>query len=157
MPRVFIEALIPNVTPRDAFAQVVDFAQYPQHATHVRAVVVEQSLVPDTLTSHWEVDFSNGTLAWTEQDEVDHRGMTAKFTQLQGDFDIFTGGWRVLPAAVGARVEFSADFDFGVASLAPLLDPLARHALEDNVQMIVASLFEGAQVLCRPRAAGHPL
>ncbi|MFD7026598.1 type II toxin-antitoxin system RatA family toxin [Streptomyces sp. NPDC059917] len=153
MPRVFIEALLPDVTPRDAFARVTDFTQYPQHAPHVRAVEVEQSLLPHTLASHWEVDFRNGTLTWSEQDELDHDGMTARFTQLQGDFDTFTGGWRVLPAAAGARVQFSAEFDFGVASLAPLLDPLAQRTLEDNVQTIMESLFAGARILCKP---SHP-
>ena len=80
-------------------------------------------------------------LAWTERDVVDPAARRIDFEQVDGDFVVFTGVWAVEPDGDGVTVRFTASFDLGMPSLAPMVDPIAVRTLVDNVQAILRGLL----------------
>ena len=140
MPEVAVTAAVPGAGPDAVFSTVADFASYAQHTDAVRQVVVT-SVDGGAVESAWEVNFRNGVLAWTERDVVDPGARRIDFEQVDGDFVVFTGAWAVEPDGDGAIVRFSASFDLGMPSLAPMIDPIATRALAESVQSILAGLL----------------
>ncbi|MDV3205559.1 MAG: cyclase, partial [Rhodococcus ruber] len=89
----------------------------------------------------WTVKFRKGLLRWTEHDVLDRDAGTIAFTQLEGDFEVFDGTWRIGRTEDGASVVFDARFDLGIPSLADILDPVAEGALRENIALILSGLF----------------
>ena len=140
MPDVAVTAAVPDACPDVVFSAVADFASYAKHTDTVRDVVV--TTAPDgAVESAWEVNFRNGVLVWTERDVVDPAARRIDFEQVDGDFVVFTGTWAVEPDGDGATVRFTASFDLGMPSLAPMVDPIAVRTLVDNVQAILRGLL----------------
>lgn len=135
--------------PADAgegFEKISDFARYPELVDVVRSVSVSHS-DSGSLISDWEVYFRNGILRWEESDEMDRDNLRITFAQIDGDFDEFTGFWYIEPRPEGCRVYFEADFDFGIPSLAGILDPIAERTFKETVFRIAGGLFENAQII----------
>ena len=140
MPDVAVTAVAPGACPDAVFSAVADFASYAKHTDTVRDVVVTPA-DDGALESAWEVNFRTGVLAWTERDLVDPIARRIDFEQVDGDFVVFTGAWVVDPDGDGATVRFTATFDLGMPSLAPMVDPIAVRTLVDNVQAILRGLL----------------
>ncbi len=140
MPDVAVTAAVPGAAPDEVFAAVADFGSYADHTATVREVVVTP-LEDGGVESAWEVNFRSGVLAWTERDVVDPDARRIDFEQVDGDFVHFTGTWAVEPDGDGAVVRFTASFDLGMPSLAPMIDPIAVRTLVDNVQAILSGLL----------------
>ena len=140
MPDVAVTAAVPGACADAVFSAVADFASYAKHTDTVREVVVTPA-ADGALESAWEVNFRNGVLAWTERDLVDPAARRIDFEQVDGDFVVFTGTWAVEPDGDGVTVRFTASFDLGMPSLAPMVDPIAVRTLVDNVQAILRGLL----------------
>lgn len=155
MRNVTITAALPGADADAVFSRIADFERYPQYTEAVREVAI---LERDgaVLTSTWSVNFRSGVLRWTERDRFDRHHRVIEFAQLDGDFERFTGGWRVVQEPDGVEVEFTAVFDLGMASLAAILDPIAEQALRDSIELILRGLFGAQLCFCRairPRLA----
>lgn len=122
-----------------AFAAIADFARFPALAADVRSVV------RDPAGTQWTVNFRRGLLRWHETDTVD--GLTIAFTQTEGDFAEFHGSWRLTPTSEGALVTFEAAWDFGIDSLAGLMDPIAERVITRVVLDVLRGLFGDVTVL----------
>lgn len=142
MPDVTVEALVRGQTADRIFDTISDFTRYPDLVETVRTVVVHPRLPDGSVPSEWKVFFRNGILHWKEVDWFDREALTIRFEQTEGEFDVFCGGWRLAPTGDDAiRVTFQAEFDFGVASLASIIDPVAVRVLTESVQEIIRGLF----------------
>lgn len=131
-----------RLSPREAYDRVCDFARYPDLVDTVRSVTVHPATAPAPLRSDWEVDFRNGVLAWSEEDVFDDRALTIVFRQREGDFESFDGRWEVTAGPGGtALVRFSAAFDFGLPSLAGIVDPVAARVLRETIEHILRALL----------------
>lgn len=130
-----------GLTPEEAYDRIRDFARYPELVDVVRSVTVRQSAPGAPVVSDWEVDFRNGVLTWTEQDVFDDTALRISFRQEEGDFESFEGSWQVESAPGGARVRFGAAFDFGLPSLAGIIDPVAERVLRETVEHILRALL----------------
>ncbi|AYN35343.1 cyclase [Streptomyces albus] len=131
-----------GTSPAEGYDQVRQFARYPELAPVVRAVTIHE-ISDDKETSDWEVYFRNGILRWTESDHFDPDNLSIDFTQLDGDFDSFEGTWRIESGENGCVVDFRADFDFGIPSLAGILDPVAERVIKETIARVVIGLFGG--------------
>jgi ribosome-associated toxin RatA of RatAB toxin-antitoxin module len=140
MPDVAVTAAVRGACPDAVFSAVADFASYAKHTDTVREVVV-RPLADGALESAWEVNFRTGVLAWTERDVVDPAARRIDFDQVDGDFALFAGRWAVEPDGDGVTVRFTASFDLGMPSLAPMIDPIAVRTLVDNVRAILDGLL----------------
>jgi ribosome-associated toxin RatA of RatAB toxin-antitoxin module len=137
---VIIHAVLPEGDAKEAFDRLADFAAYPNFTDTVRTVSVT-TLGPNHLESTWEVNFRKGILVWVERDDIDPVTRRIDFEQTSGDFATFTGSWQVFETGADVRVEFTSQFDLGIASLASLIDPVACAAMRDAVRDIVIGLF----------------
>ncbi|KAB1988187.1 cyclase [Streptomyces populi] len=146
MRSVHVALAVREHDPGAVFDRVRHFAGYPELVPVVRSVTVHEVSAEEE-TSDWEVYFRNGILSWTEEDRFDRAALTILFSQLDGDFESFTGSWRVSREGAGCRVDFDAEFDFGIPSLAGILDPVAVKVFKETIARIVSGLFTGAAVI----------
>jgi ribosome-associated toxin RatA of RatAB toxin-antitoxin module len=142
MRSVHVAVELAGVPPDGGYAQVKQFDRYPELVPVVRAVSVHPQSA-DEETSDWEVYFRNGILRWTESDRFDPAHLTISFTQLDGDFDTFSGSWEIAATPAGCVVRFDADFDFGIPSLAGIIDPVAERVIKETIARVVIGLFDG--------------
>ncbi|MEV7320804.1 SRPBCC family protein [Streptomyces sp. NPDC093970] len=131
-----------RLSPHEAYERVRDFARYPDLVDTVRSVTVHPAASGSPVLSDWEVDFRNGVLAWSEEDVFDDRALSIVFRQTEGDFESFDGRWDVTAGPRGtARVRFAAMFDFGLPSLAGIVDPVAERVLRETIEHILRTLL----------------
>ena len=129
---VVVSGRHPTITAARAYESLRDLNSYMEHSPAVRHVNQEETADGRNL-SHWEVNFRNGILRWTEFDVFDDENQTVHFTRRDGDPEYFAGSWSATDAAHGCRVRFEAEFDIGIPTLSAMLDPLARETLRDNI------------------------
>ncbi len=154
MPTVTVRASAPATDADRVFATICDFARYPAHTPSVREVEV-RPVAPGVVDSTWSVEFRSGLLRWSERDHIDQDRRVITFAQTSGDFDTFTGSWTVEQDGLDTRIAFSADFDLGMPTLAPIIDPIAASTLVENLQVILRGLLSG-DVSFEPGAWARP-
>jgi ribosome-associated toxin RatA of RatAB toxin-antitoxin module len=147
MREVRLRVRVAGATADECFGRIADFARYPDLVDVVRSVTVHPVLAGEPEHSDWEVYFRNGILRWSESDELDRSRMVIGFAQIDGDFEEFTGRWRIEPVAGGCDVYFGAEFDFGIPSLAGILDPIAERVFKETIARVLAGLFDRVEVL----------
>lgn len=154
MRHVEIRAFIRGLSADTVFDTLADFRHYTELVDVVRSVEVERQ--PDgTVLSSWVVEFRNGLLRWTEQDWFRRDALRLDFNQTEGDFDEFKGGWVLEVDGDGVHAALIADFDFGVPSLASIIEPVAERVLTDVTQQILTGLF-GSRAEFDGQAAAVP-
>lgn len=131
-----------DVDVTEAFERVSAFSRYPELTEVIRSVTSRQVSDGEEV-SDWDVYFRNGILSWSETDRFDRDALTITFEQVDGDFAEFTGVWRITADGADCLVDFSAAFDFGIPSLAGILDPVAERVFKETIARVVISLFAG--------------
>jgi ribosome-associated toxin RatA of RatAB toxin-antitoxin module len=155
MPEVTLDIHVPDSTAEKVFDRLRDFAAYPEFTDAIREVRVTE-VDENTIDSQWSANFRNGVLCWSERDRIDPTALTIEFSQTDGDFERFDGGWYVEQDGNDTTIRFTAVFDLGIPTLASLIDPIASRTLLDTIGLIARGLF-GADVTLRepePVAAG---
>jgi ribosome-associated toxin RatA of RatAB toxin-antitoxin module len=140
MRNVSLYTLVPDADATAVFERISDFPRYSDYTNAVREVRIDRR-EGEYVTSTWSVNFRNGVLCWTERDRIDAQLLDIEFEQLSGDFAVFTGAWRVEQIDGNVAVLFSASFDLGMPTLAAIIDPIAEHALLENIQSILVGLL----------------
>jgi len=118
-----------------AFAEIADFGRFPALADDVREVTVDES------GSDWVVNFRRGLMRWHEEETVDAAALRIEFDQTEGDFAEFHGSWQLTPVLGGAVVMFDITYDFGIESMAGLMDPIAERVIKRVVCSVLSGLF----------------
>jgi ribosome-associated toxin RatA of RatAB toxin-antitoxin module len=142
MPRVIVRAVVRGGSPDELFDHIADFERYPEIASNVIESHVARN--GETAESSWRVTFRNGILQWSERDVVDRANHRVGFEQTDGDLALFEGEWRVHESGEGSLVEFVADFDLGIPSLASMLDPVAARTLASNMRELIVGFARAA-------------
>ncbi|OLF17795.1 type II toxin-antitoxin system RatA family toxin [Actinophytocola xanthii] len=141
MRNVALTVHIAERDPRTALARIAEFERFPSLAADVRQVEAHEH------GTSWVVNFRRGLLRWTERDAVDTGRLRIEFEQSDGDFASFSGSWQLVPGVGGCVVRFTASWDFGIESLAGLMDPIAERVIKRVVRDVLAGLFGVASVL----------
>ncbi|MGH3877985.1 MAG: SRPBCC family protein [Actinophytocola sp.] len=136
-----------------AYRRICEFERYPEFVDEVNSVVVHGDEGAGALMSDWEIVFRNGPLRWTEVDYFQPDQRRIVFEQTTGDFEVFRGSWTVTPAPGGCEVSFETTFDFGIPSLAGVLEPIATKVLKEGIALIVHQLLGEAAVVGDPAIA----
>jgi ribosome-associated toxin RatA of RatAB toxin-antitoxin module len=140
MRHVEVHAFIRDVDPDIVFDTLADFNHYGRLVDVVRSVELDRP-GDGQARSSWVVEFRNGLLRWTEDDWFRKDELRLDFRQTEGDFEEFFGGWLLEPEPGGVRTALVADFDFGVPSLASIVEPVAERVLTEVTQLILLGLF----------------
>ena len=88
--------------------------------------------------STWVVLLNGSELTWTERDEFEPCGRIV-FDQTDGDLEVFRGQWVLEPEGDGVVVALDVEFDLGIPSLAPVLDPIGIQAIRKNTQRMLGA------------------
>lgn len=154
MRSIRLRALLPTDDTALVFAHVTDFARYPKISSDVRFVAVTPATSPGAPQhSEWEVNFRRGVMRWVEREELDPDRGSVTFTQTDGDFDDFHGRWQLTPANPGCEVLFEVTYDFGIESLAGIMDPIAERVIKRAICAVLAEItgevtvIEGGEAL----------
>jgi ribosome-associated toxin RatA of RatAB toxin-antitoxin module len=129
-----------------AFLRIADFGRFPSLAADVRSVEVHPGPGRDR-DSDWEVNFRRGVMRWNEWESVDVDRLRIEFSQTDGDFAEFHGFWQLTEVPGGFEVEFGVTYDFGIDSLAGIMDPIAERVVKRVICSVLAELFGGIAVL----------
>lgn len=144
MQAVEVRSVVAGWTRQEVYERLKDGEVYVKYAPEqVKSVRTENGPDPRTALTHWEIYFRNGVLSWSEVDLYDDDAYTIRFTQIDGDFDIFEGAWRVDEDEDDLILTFTADFDFGVPSMESIVNPVALRVLRHAMSEIVSKLFGG--------------
>jgi len=146
MRSVELDAHIPGIAPETVFDSILRFELYPALAPHVQHVHVSQTVPSPTGASAWELHFRSGLLRWHERERFLRDELRLEFEQTQGDFDSFSGSWSFRPDGPDAFLQFRAEFDFGIPSLAGILDPIAERVIKETVAWAVVGMFGQARI-----------
>jgi ribosome-associated toxin RatA of RatAB toxin-antitoxin module len=146
---VRIEAIVPDGDATHVFDRVQDYERYTDYTDTVRSVTVTPGGTggtgwtggADTVESAWEVHFRSGLLRWTERDVMDPVARRITFDQLTGDFASFAGTWDITQAGSEVSVLFTCEFDLGIPSLEPIINPVAMRALDESMGLILRGLL----------------
>lgn len=150
---------IPEQTAVAVYAKICDFGRYAEVVDAVQSVTVHNGESESECTTDWIVFFRNGLLKWTEVDQFDISNGIIDFRQTTGDFDQFYGKWTVSEYSGGSEVVFEATFDFGIPSLAGILEPIAARVLKENIAQVLIGLVGAIEVVDDDqvaRAVGAP-
>ncbi|MEE1802542.1 type II toxin-antitoxin system RatA family toxin [Streptomyces sp. NPDC101062] len=131
-----------DVDAAAAYERVGAFNRYAELSEVIRSVTSRQVNGTEEV-SDWDVYFRNGILSWSETDLFDRENLTITFEQIDGDFAEFAGVWRLTADGQDCLVDFSAEFDFGIPSLAGILDPVAERVFKETIARVVISIFGG--------------
>jgi ribosome-associated toxin RatA of RatAB toxin-antitoxin module len=140
----------PRISADAAYDRIRQFETYPDLVDEVRSVVIHADDGGGPITSDWEVYFRNGPLRWSEVDYFQKQQRRIIFEQTTGDFDVFRGTWAVEPLDAGCEVTFSTTFDFGIPSLAGILEPIAVKVLKEGIALVLHRLLEDAVIVDDP-------
>ncbi|MCX4782642.1 type II toxin-antitoxin system RatA family toxin [Streptomyces sp. NBC_01264] len=141
MRHVELEACVRSEKARHVYDNVLRWERYPELAPHVQSTTVHATHPDPEAGSSWELHFRSGLLRWTERDRFLPDQLEIQFEQTEGDFDVFSGTWRLEQRGDDVAVRFSADFDFGIPSLEGILDPIAERVIRETVAWAVTGLF----------------
>ncbi len=130
------------------FGRIADFGVFPTLAEDVRAVEVHPAPSADvSRDSDWEVNFRRGVMRWNEWESVDADRLRIEFDQTSGDFESFQGFWQLTPVDGGCEVLFEVAYDFGIESLAGIMDPIAERVVKRVICSVLSGLFGDIEVL----------
>ena len=142
MRRVELDAVIRSTKAADVFDEVFRFECYPDLAPHVQSTTVHEPYPGPAGSSSWELHFRSGLLRWTEREHFDRHELRMAFEQTEGDFDTFSGSWSLSQNGADTVLRFEAEFDFGIASLEGILDPIAERVIKETVAWVVTGMFD---------------
>ncbi|MGN2637871.1 SRPBCC family protein [Nocardia takedensis] len=156
MQAVEVRSAVSGWSRREVYERLKDGEVYVKYAPEqVKSVRTEAGPRPGSALTHWEIYFRNGVLCWSEEDVYDDDTCTITFTQIDGDFDVFEGAWRVDEVDGDLILTFTAEFDFGVPSMESIVNPVALRVLRHAMSQIVSKLFGGIMIDDGPaRAVG---
>ena len=141
MRTVELDAVVAGISAGTVFDNVVRFERYPELAPHVQSATVHQAYPDPTGRSSWELHFRSGLLRWSEGERFDRDALRIEFEQETGDFDSFRGFWTLRQRGPDTVVRFEAQFDFGIASLEGILDPIAERVIRETVAWALVGMF----------------
>jgi ribosome-associated toxin RatA of RatAB toxin-antitoxin module len=137
--------------PDAAYEAIARFEEYPKYVEEISSIKVWRedsvSTLPDTTYSDWEVIFRSGPLRWTEVDYHKPDERQIAFEQHTGDFEEFRGCWQVIATEFGSQVSFEVTFDFGIPSLAGVLEPIAERVLKESILKIMSRTLSDVNVV----------
>lgn len=140
MPRVDVERVV-AAPPDRVYAVLADMERFPQFMKNVESLTVRERGDGYTVTE-WVARLQGARFRWVERDEF-YPGRIV-YNQIEGDLRVFRGEWRVEPAEGGTRVVLVTEFEFGMPMLAQLLNPLARIAVRENAEAMLAAIADYA-------------
>jgi ribosome-associated toxin RatA of RatAB toxin-antitoxin module len=153
VPRLEVEATVAGRDPAAIVDALADFESYVGHSDTIRSIEVKESEGAE-IVSEWEVEFRGGVIAWSERDVVDRDAGEIRFSQIEGDSDVWEGSWRVEARDGACDVTYSVEYDMGIPSLADQLNPLAAGALYEVVTAVVGGMFGDDAEIRTPRPGG---
>jgi len=143
MPHVEATQMV-QAQPDEVYRIAGDMESYPAIMDNVDSVVVTERGDGYTHTA-WDTRLHGRRIKWTERDDFDPENLCIRYHLLEGDLKKFEGEWRFEPAEGGTKVTLTVDFDFGIPTLAAILNPVARLVVKENCRQMLEAIKARAE------------
>ncbi len=94
----------------------------------------------------WKVRLRGSVLRWRQEEVVDDESRTISFRLLDGDPRRFDGSWRVVSEGPTAGLVLDAQFEFGLPTVAALIDFTFERAMNEVADGLVAEVAASASL-----------
>lgn len=138
MPHVDATTLVKSDIKR-IWDIVSDMASYPKFMPNLTSVEIEERH-ENTTISKWVTNIDGRVITWRERDVFYPEEYRIEYTQLSGDLKKFEGKWQLSQTPEGVHILLTAEFEFGIPMIAPLLNPLLRKKLRENCEGMLADI-----------------
>ncbi|GAB6098625.1 type II toxin-antitoxin system RatA family toxin [Halanaerocella petrolearia] len=140
MPKV-VEEIIVKGNIEQAYQLAKDMESYPEFMEDVISVKVLEREENSTITS-WKTEVDGRQISWREKDLFNDDEYQIIYQQLDGDLKKFDGEWSLETTKQGVKITLIVDFEFGVAMLAPLLNPILKKKVRLNSKNMLEAIKE---------------
>jgi ribosome-associated toxin RatA of RatAB toxin-antitoxin module len=130
----------PTLTPEQAYEVLNNVEDHVRLTDVVRSVRTEP-IDEATRLSHWEVQFRNGIMRWSQRDHFVRETWTMTFELVAGDPGALNGFWRAEASEEGCRVHLVCEFEMGIPTLEDALGPLAGRILRETLRTQLFDIF----------------
>jgi hypothetical protein len=139
MPVVQADTLVGGRTPDQVWPIVKDSLLVASRARHVVTARPRPQREKGFRVSEWTVLLNGSEVSWVQR-ETAWPGPRLRFEQTSGDLEALSGTWSLAPVANGTRIFLHIDFELGVDSLAPLLEPIWSQSLRAHADALLEAL-----------------
>ncbi|GAB6136881.1 type II toxin-antitoxin system RatA family toxin [Halanaerobaculum tunisiense] len=138
MPQVVEEITVAGSLDQ-AYQLAKDMESYPEFMENVVSIEVLERGEKSTVTS-WETEVDGRKISWREKDLFNDAEHQIIYHQLEGDLKEFAGEWNLESTTEGTKITLTVNFEFGVAMLAPLLNPILKKKVRANSQSMLQGI-----------------
>ncbi len=145
MPHVEVSRVIKG-EGKAIYELIQAMEDYPSFMEDLESVTVLER-GPGYDISAWVSKVDGRRIAWTERDEFYPEELRITYRQTEGDLKKMEGDWTIKPQGDGCLVTLSLDFEFGIAMIAGLLNPILKRKVRENGETMLAAIqrqVEGA-------------
>lgn len=114
-----------NCNKQRAYEVLKNIADFPKFMRDVKKLEILED-APNKLVTAWEVDVDGATVIWKEEDIYDDEALCMKFRMIEGDYQSYTGEWKIKDTSAGTELSLTADFDWGI----PVFEKFVGHILK---------------------------
>jgi ribosome-associated toxin RatA of RatAB toxin-antitoxin module len=130
-------------SPERVYAVAREVEQFPDFMPEVESIrVVARSADGTEQVVEWVglIPKFGLKVRWTEEDRWDDAALTCDFVQVKGDFKVYRGRWRFLPAGEGTQFESVVEYEIEIPLVGPLIQGVIKKTMHENVQRLQQAL-----------------
>ena len=123
---------------RDAWQQIIDFANYPEVIPQVDAIrIFEQN--PHHVRSEWSITLDGAPFSWIEIAAPQQEQFVINSEAISGDFDTLRGKWKIEDSEnEGIKLLYFLEYELGI----PVIEENCRDILMAKMQQYITTLVE---------------
>ena len=123
---------------RDAWQQIIDFANYPEVIPQVDAIrIFEQN--PHHVRSEWSITLDGAPFSWIEIAAPQQEQFVINSEAISGDFDTLRGKWKIEDSEnEGIKLLYFLEYKLGI----PVIEENCRDILMAKMQQYITTLVE---------------
>ena len=120
-----------------AYNTLKEMERFPEYMKFVKNIkVLERS--EKKFVTFWQLEIDGAPLTWRQEDYFDPDNFEIKFKMLEGDYQHYEGGWKVLDFDKNhCRITAEAQFDWGI----PVLEAYVKKTLERKAKLALGGML----------------
>lgn len=139
MPKLKVSAIIRKSNKQKVYNLLKKLDKFPTFMHNIKKLEIVNNSVNKSITS-WEVVIDGARLLWKEEDIFNDKDLNIKFKMLEGDFNAYEGEWRLEDTLNGTKIEFSANFDWGVPALEKLVGNILKRKTRKALKSMLSAI-----------------
>lgn len=139
--KVSTEAILKGQVRKEfAWNLISDFVRYPQIMSSVDSVEIIDRRGHEG-KSEWFVTIEEAPFTWIERDFFDEKNFEITFELIDGDFESFSGRWKVEDYQnEGIKVFFDVEYSLGIPVIENVLGHILKEKMKNNIDSMIHAI-----------------